>query len=285
MFFVTLLVISVVGAAMDEMSDPAQNDTVLALPMHGLPNNDYLMSSSPTASDLTDYQAFQRFKYLVYPNKFAVTSNNQHDSASMVAAEFARNITIDEIQVPTTSGHHDRPAVNNMFLRRADHTPQSLESRHHYASMPADYQHEHHHLMHPSSTGPAVLMYGITGPHQANSFPSHMHNGMAHMADPLFVMATLAFVAFLINSILGLVDRLNLLPLVRTTTKRRGKLEPVATDHRVLWPERRDGEQSEEGVEALLRQLETTIRAAFEHYERCATNPNECDHKPTVTNR
>lgn len=47
--------------------------------------------------------------------------------------------------------------------------------------------------------------------------PHHFYpnNGMTHLADPLFLMATLAFVTFLINSVLGLVDRINVPPVVR----------------------------------------------------------------------
>lgn len=277
MLVVTLFLISTVFAAVDE----AQNETAMALPMYRLPSDEY--EPAPTANDVSDFQAFQRFKYLVYPTKFSETKNNHYGSPSSIGSAFARNITIDEIQLPTSKSNSELMNRNNMFLRRSDHDQtlmdgQSSLVRRHYPI--PEYQHEHHHLVH-ANTGPAVLMYGFGAANQPNSFQNTAHHGMANMADPLFVMATLAFVAFLINSILGLVDRLNLLPMVRTTTKRRGKVDPEVTHNRVVWPERRDGEHSEEGVEALLRELETTIRAAFDHYEKCATDTIECDNNPT----
>lgn len=281
MLLTSIFLISAVAAIADE----SQNDTAIALPMYRLPTGE---ESPPTANDLSDYQAFQRFKYLVYPNKFFDTSNRDQQSTSMIGSAFARNITIDEIQLPTTNINDDQLMSrnkNNMFSRRLDGQQQplvesssSMLSRHYPIT---DYQHEHHHLIHPN-TAPAVLMYGLGASNQPNHFPSNTQT-TTNMADPLFVMATLAFVAFLINSILGLVDRLNLLPLVRTTTKRRGKVEPDSTNNQVIWPERRDGDQSEEGVEALLRELESTIRAAFDHYEKCATEPNDCYKNPTKT--
>lgn len=274
MLVVNIFLISVVVAAVDEN----QNETAIALPVFRLPIDDY-QTSSPTSTDLSDYQAFQRFKYLVYPHKFADTTNTNKNSPSIVGSAFARNITIDEIQLPTTQNNEQQMiSEKTIFRRRSDYqqplmeASSSLESRHYPLQ---DYHHDHPH------NGPAVLMYGFGVPNQPNSFPS---NGMANMGDPLFVMATLAFVAFLVNSILGLVDRLNLLPLVRTTTKRRGKLEPVVSYNRVIWPERRNGDQSEEGVEAFLRELETTIRAAFEHYEKCTADPNSCDNNPQNAN-
>lgn len=286
MLVITILLISVVVAAIDD----TQNETAIALPIYRLPASDDYQGGPMLASDLSDYQAFQRFKYLVYPNKFAETTTLKNQGSSLVGSAFARNITIDEIQLPTTSKSNDE-LVNghNMFRRRSDHEQSlmeahpslSLESRHY--PIPDYNQHEHHHLVHPNS-GPAVLLYGFSAANQPNSFPSSMQ-GMTHMADPLFVMATLAFVAFLINSIMGLVDRLNLLPLVPTSTKRRGKVEPVVTHNRIIWPERRHDDQSEEGVEALLRELEITIRAAFDRYEKCAKDTNACDQNPTANEK
>lgn len=135
-----------------------------------------------------DYRPLQAFKYFVYPAKYPNSMFNNSITS--------RNITLDKINyqpVETAS----ITAKENLFRIIDD---------------PADYRQNMPNNYYNNYDG-----YAQTQPGQG--FQPHFlnqGNSMVHLVDPLFLMATLAFVVFLINSILGLVNKLNL-PLLGST--------------------------------------------------------------------
>lgn len=125
---------------------------------------------------IDDYKSVQAFQHFVYPKKYPISmSNNTLPS---------RNITLDKINY-----HQASTTANENLLRIADD--------------PADYRQNYPNSYYNS--------YDSYQPQQG--FQPHLLNQgspMVHLVDPLFLMATLAFVVFLINSVLGLVNKLNL---------------------------------------------------------------------------
>lgn len=97
--------------------------------------------------------------------------------------------------------------------------------------------------------------YPAADPHHFYPNPAATGYGMSqNLMDPLFLMATLAFVTFLINSILGLVERLNLPAVVRARNRWHDE---------VVMTERRDAMDAE-----LLDEIETALHIAFDEFEK-----------------
>lgn len=225
------------------------------------------MHQNPNDAD----DAFQLLKSFVYPVKFSDTAQHQ----SMHVHPHARNITLDVLHMlwPSLAMRQDNFAADDdqQVWRRSDMQPQQSQRRHYYAygnEYPQQSTSDGHHQQYPLQNSHALQQ-----PHtfQGGS-QSFGGGGMTHLIDPLFVMATLAFVAFLINSILGLVDRLNLLPAVIRGRQRHGKYSGAygGADDYVMWPQRRQqAADGADGGEAMLGELEQRIRTAFDEYERC----------------
>lgn len=222
-------------------------------------------NNNPNHQHRNDYNAFQMFKHLVYPLKFAETQSMQRPAFAW------RNITQDALQLlqrphnrNSLTTNASSSSVEKPYWERSDYPASvstaaeaTLQDRNYYQSAPAvAYQQPH------------TFQYAGGG---GNGFGSNAVAGMSNLMDPLFVMATLAFVTFLINSILGLVDRLNLLPPVNRARQRHGK---YAAGNRewILWPNHRGIEDV--GREDLLEDLESRIRMAFEEYELCYVADN-----------
>lgn len=92
--------------------------------------------------------------------------------------------------------------------------------------------------------------YPAADPHHFYPNPAATGYGMSqNLMDPLFLMATLAFVTFLINSILGLVGRLNLPAVVRARNRWHDE---------VVMAERRDA----------MDEIETALHIAFDEFEK-----------------
>lgn len=256
-----------------------------ALPLQMQPNRQQM---TPAIESTVIQDAFQLFKHLVYPAKFTDVSVQPFSHTH----PFARNITLDALQLlwPSLAASGLRRmnrfanaswtplstmAGGDTMVRRSDEPhrmPSSagdaMQDRHLYYSdgeYPSHHQH-HHAAERPHTFYPGGGGYGGGGGH-----------GMTHFIDPLFVMATLAFVAFLINSILGLVDRLNLIPTaVIRARHRHGKYSTGGGgdgDEFVVWPERRTQPNGPVGDE-MLEELEQRIRTAFDEYERCYVKAN-----------
>lgn len=97
--------------------------------------------------------------------------------------------------------------------------------------------------------------YQAGDPHNFYPNPAATGYGMSqNLMDPLFLMATLAFVMFLINSILGLVGRLNLPAVVRARNRWHSEMAVA---------ERRDTMDAE-----LLDEIEMALQKAFDEFEK-----------------
>lgn len=132
-------------------------------------------------------KTLEALKYFVYPTKYSNIPMFNNSSTS-------RNITIDKINYQPI----EQTSVASVT---------SAESLYRIIDDPADYRQNA-----PNS------YYNYDGYNQPQQgFQPHLLNqgsSMVHLVDPLFVMATLAFVVFLINSILGLVSKLPNLPII-----------------------------------------------------------------------
>lgn len=269
----------------DVVADAAIVEKTAALPLQMFPPNREQMSSFGDSSVVHD--AFELFKHLVYPTKFAETAVQHHSQIH----PFARNITLDALQMLWPGLRHMNRYVNASWtpstaiagsdglLRRSDEpnrmssATDAMQDRHLYYSLDGNNypQHQPNALERPHTFYPGGGGYAGGG----------SGNAMTHLIDPLFVMATLAFVAFLINSILGLVDRLNLIPsAVIRARHRHGRYSAgnggAGGDEFVVWPERRTQQNGNSGGvgDEMLEELEQRIRTAFDEYERCYVGAN-----------
>lgn len=139
-----------------------------------------------------DYEALQAFKYFVYPAKYSNSMLNNNTTTTITS----RNITLDKINY--------QPLVETAITTTKENLIRIIDD-------PADYRQNY-----PNNYN---NYDGYIQPQQQQqTFQPHLLNqggSMVHLVDPLFLMATLAFVVFLINSILGLVNKLNL-PILGT---------------------------------------------------------------------
>lgn len=254
-----------------------------ALPLQMLPHHDQRINDDDEDTIMdddgfdshqhqrNDYNAFQLFKNLVYPLRFPEPQSSPPHKSPHPAALARRNITFDALSAalqqpsePYWPRRSDRPASSS------GSTAETIQDRNYFQPYGGGGPYYPSALAHQ----PHTFQYG------GGMFGHGIGNSMSNLMDPLFVMATLAFVTFLINSILGLVDRLNLLPSsVHRARQRHGKYAPKMgageNGEWIVWPDHRggvgsaDGDPDDGGREDLLEELETRIRTAFEEYERC----------------
>lgn len=181
-----------------------------------------------TNSDEDDLRAFELFKYFVYPSRYEHEHNQQlHINRTTMSP----NITIDWIRSGLSQQHLEhQPRIDDDFETRV--SPQRRQ-----------YQQNDPHYFYPPSSS-----VGFANPTTTTG------HSMSHIMDPLFLMATLAFVAFLINSILGLVNRLNLPAVVRG--RRHNFVSfPASGEQRTV-------------NEDLLDEIELVLNIAFEQFEK-----------------
>lgn len=133
-----------------------------------------------------DYETLQAFKYFVYPAKYSNSMSNNTITS--------RNITLDKINYQPVMKKTSIASNENLF-RIIDDQPDYRQNN------PNNYYNYDGYIQPQQGFQPHLLNQG---------------NSMVHLVDPLFLMATLAFVMFLINSILGLVNKLNL-PILGST--------------------------------------------------------------------
>lgn len=180
-----------------------------------------------------EYKVFEMFKYFVYPRQY-----NQ----------------------PSTDADNHRPRYNATISKE-----DVLSARESEASEPAIE-------FFPLATLEDGRYYPPSAPYNfGGGTTGGGGSGLINIADPLFLMATLAFVAFLINSILGLVDRLNpASPVVRARRERR-KSNAMAFDeaavNRTVYADRQ--RQHVDGLAGeFLYAMETSLKMAMEQFER-----------------
>lgn len=162
--------------------------------------------------------AFEHFQSFVYPPEFVDSFQSQPQLYGGRGAVrnhvLTRNITLLAIQhvlLPTTKipNHvvisdlaanvlHSENDSRHEFQRQLIHENQDNTN-----------DHQLHHI-----NGQPNTFYGNSDSH-----------AISHVINPLFFMATLTFVVFLVNSILSLVDRINLTPaaVIRLRRRRHGQ--------------------------------------------------------------
>lgn len=169
-----------------------------------------------------DYKPVQAFQHFVYPKKYSIPMSNN--------TLLPRNITLDKI-------NYNRPSSSTAENRLRVVDDPSSDYRQNY---PNSYYNTFDTYQSQQGFQPHFLNQG---------------NSMMHLVDPLFLMATLAFVVFLINSILGLVNKLNL-PIIGGGSKR---------DH--LFNELDDGERDRMNDE-ILDEIENVIKNALFEFKK-----------------
>ncbi|KAG4078068.1 hypothetical protein HA402_002119 [Bradysia odoriphaga] len=180
-------------------------------------NNLEIVRTTPTE----DYKPVQAFQHFVYPKKYSTSMSNN--------TLLPRNITLDKINY-----HQASTSLNEKLLRIVD---DRADYRQNY---PNNYYNNFDSYQPQQGFQPHFLNQG---------------NSMMHLVDPLFLMATLAFVVFLINSILGLVNKLNL-PIIGGGVKR---------DH--AFNDLNDGERDRMNVE-ILDEIENIIKNALFEFKK-----------------
>lgn len=147
---------------------------------------DHLDISKPIPME--DYKTLQIFKYFVYPTKYTNTMFNN--------TIISRNITLDKINYQP---------LKNVSIKSKENLSRLIDEQLDYRqNIPNNYYNY-------DGDVDYGRLYGQIQPQQGFQ-PNFLNQGnsMIHLVDPLFLMATLAFVVFLVNSILGLVNKLNL---------------------------------------------------------------------------
>lgn len=169
-----------------------------------------------------------------------LTSSNR--SAEDTTAEDLR--TFELLKYFVYPARHGHDSNQNATVANGIQSVELIPENHRYDLEPmglVDRQQRHY----PSAADP----YHLYANHAATGY------GMSqNLMDPLFLMATLAFVMFLINSILGLVGRLNLPAIVRA--RNRWHTEMVMA-------ERRDAVDAEH-----LDEIEMALQIAFDEFEK-----------------
>lgn len=109
-------------------------------------------------------------------------------------------------------------------------------------------------------------------PHQnQHHFPAHVNNcllGMLHLQDPLVLLGVLGFVAYLVNSVLSLVDRLNL-PLVAQAGMPTAAVTSASATTKTSIVQRQNGDDKPiESNQRLLKDFERILQMAIDAYEQ-----------------
>ncbi len=177
-------------------------------------------------SPIEDHKSLQAFQYFVYPKKYSNSMFNKKLPS--------RNITLDKISyqpVDEDASTTDNPNLFRIIDDQVDYRQ----------NVPNNY-------------------YNYDGYQQQQGFQPHFlnqggGNSMIHLVDPLFLMATLAFVVFLVNSVLGLVNKLNL-PILGGSKRNQPFNEPFE-----------DGERDRMNEE-ILDEIENIIRRALYEFKK-----------------
>lgn len=112
--------------------------------------------------------------------------------------------------------------------------------------------------------------------HHPHSILPHANNcllGLLHGCDPLMLLGILGFLAYVINSVLGLVNRINLTPLLTTTatttemTSATVNNAAAATKASLIQYPNLD-ERTVESNQKLLKDFERILQMAIENYEQ-----------------
>lgn len=200
-----------------------------------LVNNNSLTTANPSDAD-----QFEMIKLFVFPKNYENFNSSSIDHHHVGSSRNITFVELLEIGGVGTNGSAIISLPQQSSLVSSEFTPiNANEQQHHDRS---DYYTNYHQpLMHSPYEW------------QQQGTP----NSMGHLVDPLFLMATLAFVAFLINSVLGLVDRLNLPTVVRARTSRLDFLDQTNHTNPITIQNNQ-----------LLNEIEMLLKIAFDNFEK-----------------
>lgn len=229
-------------------------------------------SSSPIdENDVRSEALIKKIHPFVYPKQFNIIEGippnrgfnvtNEHLMEirdDLVDSTNTNNERLDETLTPPnqkTSNSDLIPLSTHLF----DRQPAKHASHFHYGFL--DRPITHHQPLHQS-----IL------PHANNC----LLGGLLHGCDPLMLLGILGFLAYVINSILGLVNRINLPPLLTTTatttemtaaTVANNAAAAAATKASLL-PYPNIDERTVESNQKLLKDFERILQMAIETYEQ-----------------
>lgn len=257
-------------------------------------NNGKLISSDDDDDD--DDQKIENNKF-IFPNKY--TMNN--DSVMVSSIPMRRNITINVIN-ETKYDDNDKLIMDIITSKQSDNIIDE-DDNFNYNSNSSQQ------VMYPTEENNDEIMlldrndllvnrqfyYQTTAPpltslqspllllpqgtrfnnnllQYDNFYNNHMNDNrgaVTHLLDPLFLMATLAFVVFLINSILGLVGRItNLAPVVRARNYDQNQLILFSPGTGNQEPDVDNGKFINDDKNVMLFEFERIMKIAFNDFEK-----------------
>lgn len=169
-----------------------------------------------------EYRTYQVFKTFVFPRKYQ--GNNEWIPSRNITWIHLKDYSIPVSRQLSLARNPNWQSYSQKSIDRADYEVQENEYRQ-YGNQPV--------------------------PFNAPASPP----AMGHLIDPLFLMATLAFVVFLINSILGLVNRL-------------GSPAPIVRERSLEMPLYEKPTTSDTIHNKLLDELEIVLTHAFDEFDR-----------------
>lgn len=204
-----------------------------------------------TAADFAVEKTYQKIYPFVYPKAYrygnysTVHYNNHRNITNNVVEsrlipsqlKGIKRYDSDRIDDQSIGGGADGDGVENKYGDR------DVNFYHHY-----DIDHGHGH-------GHADAHLPASGPQPLDSMPANgaLINGLGNLVDPIVVLGVLALVAFLVNSLLGLLGNLQLINVA--------KFKPDRADYFLdRFDERNNFNQ------LLITNLERILRLSFELY-------------------
>lgn len=245
------------------------------VPSNDLTANDQIdyerKSSAPPidADDVRSEALIKKIHPFVYPKQFNtiegmppnrgfnVTNEHLMEIRDDLVDNASNNERLDETLTPPDQKHGNTdllPLTTHLFDRQpAKHAPHF-----HYG-----------YLDRPIATHHPQLHHSIL-PHANNCLL-----GLLHGCDPLMLLGILGFLAYVINSIMGLVNRINLAPLLTTTSTTTemtaatvNNAAAAAATKALSNPYASMDERTVESNQKLLKDFERIFQMAIEVYEQ-----------------
>lgn len=184
------------------------------------------------------------------PNRGNNTTNDQHISVEVNGIDDLNNERLDDNFAPIEQKHQN-----------ADLIPMSS----HFFDRPAKGHSNYGYFDRPHQ-------------HQSHQMFSHNNNcllGLLHGCDPLILMGILGFLAYVINSILNLVNRVNLPLLTPATSTEMNTAAAAAT--KALLAQHHIIDYDDHAIESnqkLLKDFERILQMAIDIYDHKINNAN-----------
>lgn len=229
--------------------------------LNQLPSSEaYQGKSSISEDDVRSEALIKKIHPFVYPKQFNVIDNGQPNRGFNSTNEH----NLMEIRDVDDAINNDR--LDEM-LTPPDHKPDLIPLGTHFFERPAKHGHFH---------------YGLFDrPHQTHAqlqpqtgIANNCLLGLLHGCDPLVLLGILGFLAYVINTVLGLVNRINL-PLLAPVTAAEMTAAAVsnaaaaAAAGKTSFIQRQNlDERTIESNQKLLKDFERILQMAIEVYEQ-----------------